>query len=264
MCRLLGFVARKPVVVAELLEGVYQSFIKVSQVHSDGWGLAWYDESDHLQLSKEPEAAHASKDFAHLAEQIRTDALISHVRGATPGFSLCLENTHPFTYDRMAFAHNGAIAPGEKLETFIAHHLQSEILGMTDSERYFLGLLSRIEKTSPIEAFRTHLRTIHQQLQSTSLNCLLLTPQALYAVCDFDPNAPLAQREPDYFHLQYQIRPDALIVGSTGLNQDGDWQILRNGQMLVVERGTLNVTIVDVSVNTRISIQEQYKSILQR
>jgi hypothetical protein len=62
----------------------------------------------------------------------------------------------------------------------------------------------------------------------------------------------------------HQIRPDALIVGSTGLNQDGDWQILRSGQMLVVERGTLNVTIVDVSYNTRTSIQEQYKSILQR
>ena len=41
-------------------------------------------------------------------------------------------------------------------------------------------------------------------------------------------------------------------------------QILRNGQMLVVESGTLNVTIVDVSYETRTSIQEQYKSILQR
>jgi Glutamine amidotransferases class-II len=50
MCRLLGFVARKPVVVAQLLEGVYQSFIKVSQLHSDGWGLAWYNESDHYQI----------------------------------------------------------------------------------------------------------------------------------------------------------------------------------------------------------------------
>ncbi len=71
-------------------------------------------------------------------------------------------------------------------------------------------------------------------------------------------------RKPVNFHLQYQIRPDALIVGSMGLNQDGDWQILRSGQMLVVERGTLNVTIVDVSYNTRTSIEEQYKSILQR
>ena len=72
-------------------------------------------------------------------------------------------------------------------------------------------------------------------------------------------------RKPDYFHLQYQIRPDAhIVVGSTGLNQDGDWQILRSGQILVVERGTLDVTIVDVSYDTRTPIQEQYKSSLQR
>jgi predicted glutamine amidotransferase len=194
----------------------------------------------------------------------KTDTFISHVRWATPGFSLCLGNTHPFTHNRIAFAHNGAVAPNEKLETFIAPHLRSEIVGQTDSERYFLALLSEIEKAPPIRAFRTHLRTMHQYLQSSSLNCLLMTPEALYAVCDFDPHAPLAQREPDYFHLQYQIRPDAIIIGSTGLNQAADWEILRSGQMLVVERGTLNVTIIDVTYHTRSSIQEQYKSILQR
>lgn len=264
MCRLLGFVSRKPVSVNHLLEDVLESFIEVSRHHDDGWGLAWYDEHGHLHMSKAPEAAHASEEFAHTVEEIRTDAMISHVRWATPGFSLCFENTHPFTYNRMAFAHNGAVAPNEKLEGFIAPHLQSEIAGMTDSERYFLALLSEIENAPPVEAFRTHLRSMHQHMQSSSLNCLLLTPEALYAVCDFDPNAPLAQKDPDYFHLQYQVRPDAIVVGSTGLNQDAGWEILRSGQMLVVERDTLKMTIVDVARNARNSIEEQYKSILQR
>lgn len=264
MCRLLGFVSRKPVSVNHLLEDVLESFIEVSRHHDDGWGLAWYDEHGHLHMSKAPEAAHASEEFAHTVEEIRTDAMISHVRWATPGFSLCFENTHPFTYNRMAFAHNGAVAPNEKLEGFIAPHLQSEIAGMTDSERYFLALLSEIENAPPVEAFRTHLRSMHQHMQSSSLNCLLLTPEALYAVCDFDANAPLAQKDPDYFHLQYQVRPDAIVVGSTGLNQDVGWEILRSGQMLVVERDTLKMTIVDVARNARNSIEEQYKSILQR
>lgn len=264
MCRLLGFVSRKPVAVTHLLEDIYESFVKISRVHGDGWGLAWYDENGHLQLAKAPESAHASEELAHMVEHIRTDMLISHVRWATPGFSLCLENTHPFTYNRMAFAHNGAVAPNAKLEEFIAPHLQSEIAGMTDSERYFLALLSEIEKVPPIEAFHTHLRTMHQHLQSSSLNCLLLTPEALYAVCDFDADAPLAQEEPDYFHIQYQAWPDAVIVASTGLNQGSEWEILRSGQMLVVERDTLKITVVDVAHNSRISIQEQYKSVLQR
>jgi predicted glutamine amidotransferase len=264
MCRLLGFVSREPVVATELLAGIYESFINVSQRHGDGWGLAWYNTSGHLQLSKKPEAAHASQEFAHVAKRIQTDALISHVRWATPGFSPCLENTHPFTYQLMAFAHNGAIAPKQRLEACIAPHLQSEIVGMTDSERYFLALFSEIEKAPPIEAFRTLLGTIHHHLQSSSLNCLLLTPEALYAVCDYDPNAPLAQQEPDYFHVQYQVRPDAIVVGSTGLNQDASWEILKSGQMLVVERGTLHMSIREVTRTIRSSIQEQYKSILQR
>lgn len=264
MCRLFGFVSHKPVAVTHLLEDIYESFVKVSHLHGDGWGLAWYDENEHLQLAKAPEAAYYSEEFAHKVKHIRTEMLISHVRWATPGFSLCLESTHPFTYKRMAFAHNGAIVPNQKLEQFIAPHLQSEIVGMTDSERYFLALLSAIEKAPPIEAFQTHLRTMHEQLHSSSLNCLLLTPHALYAVCDFDAGAPLAQEEPDYFHIQYQVSSDGVVIASTGLNPGSGWETLRNGQMLVVERDTLKITIVDVGQKTRNSIKEQYKSALQR
>jgi hypothetical protein len=156
------------------------------------------------------------------------------------------------------------VVPNHKLEQFISPHLQSEIGGMTDSERYFLALLSEIEKAPPIEAFQTHLKTIHEHLQSSSLNCLLLTPKALYAICDFDAASHMALEEPDYFHIKYQVRGDAVIVASTGLNQDAGWEVLRSGQMLVVERDTLDIAIVDVALNSRKSIQEQYKSALQR
>jgi hypothetical protein len=43
-----------------------------------------------------------------------------------------------------------------------------------------------------------------------------------------------------------------------------EFRVITFSMMLVVERGTLNVTIVDVTYNTRTSIQEQYKSNLQR
>ncbi len=189
MCRLFGFVSHKLVAVTHLLEDIYESFVKISHLHGDGWGLAWYDESDLLH---------------------------------------------------------------------------SEIIGVTDSERYFLALLSKFEKSSPIEAFQTHLRAMHEHLQSSSLNCLLLTPDALFAVCDFDAAVPLAQQEPDYFHIQYQVNNGAVVVASTGLNPGSGWEILRSGQMLVVERDTLRVTVIDVALNSRNSIKEQYKSALQR
>ena len=109
-----------------------------------------------------------------------------------------------------------------------------------------------------------HMNTLRQQLQSTSLNCLLLTPQALYAACDFNPKAPLLRQDPDYFHIHYRVTPNAVVIASTGLGQGTGWQTLKNGQMLVVERDTLKATIHTIAHNARNSIQEQYLSQLQR
>ncbi len=266
MCRLLGYVARQPVIVERVLEDTLSALIDVSRLHADGWGMAWYDEQGLIQHAKTPEPAHSSIQFASLTTSIRADALIAHVRWATPGFALCMENTHPFIYQQFAFAHNGAVAPNEDLEARIAPHLREYITGATDSERHFLALLSVFEQTDPVEAFRIHMNTLRQQLQSTSLNCLLLTPGALYAACDFDPNAPLARRDPYYFHLHYRTTPEAVVVASTGLGQDEKkgWQALKNGSMLVVERDTLKATIHTIAHNTRSSIQEQFLSQLQR
>jgi predicted glutamine amidotransferase len=264
MCRLLGYVACQPVIAEHVLENTLEALIELSHLHADGWGLAWYDEQTQVQHAKMPKPAHTSGEFSSLAASVRTDALIAHVRWATPGFALCMQNTHPFTYKQFAFAHNGAVAPNEGLEALIAPHLREHITGTTDSERHFLALLSVFEKVAPVEAFRFHINTLRQQLQSTSLNCLLLTPQALYAACDFDANSPLALRDPDYFKMYYKATPDAVVVASTGLGQGAGWQNLKNGQMLVVERGTLTLSIIDIAYNTRNTIQEQYLSQLQR
>ncbi|HEY6542827.1 MAG TPA: hypothetical protein VIZ18_17925 [Ktedonobacteraceae bacterium] len=49
MCRLLGYVARQPVIAEDVLEDSLAAFIDVSHLHADGWGLAWYDEQGHMQ-----------------------------------------------------------------------------------------------------------------------------------------------------------------------------------------------------------------------
>src|ERR1700736_475200 len=97
MCRLLGYIARQPVIAEHVLEDTLAAFIELSHLHADGWGLAWYDEQSHVQLAKTPEPAHTSVEFSSLAASIRTDTLIAHVRWATPGFALCIENTHALT-----------------------------------------------------------------------------------------------------------------------------------------------------------------------
>ena len=60
--------------------------------------------------------------------------------------------------------------------------------GDTDSERYFLAVLSQLEAgATPAEALRAAVAGIVATASFTSLNCLLLTPEELYAVCFFDP-----------------------------------------------------------------------------
>ncbi len=264
MCRLFGYVTREPAIIAQPLGNVFDALVEVSHFHGDGWGLAWYEDKDTLHLFKAPEAAYTSATFSTLVHSAYTDTCISHVRWATKGFTLCEENTHPFTNGKFAFAHNGALFPNEALETLIAPHFINMIEGTTDSERYFLALLSAFEHASPVEAFRTLLNAMHQQVRSSSLNCLLMTPDALYALNDYDVNAPLAKKEPNYFHLHYKVSDDAVMVGSTGLSGGEGWKTLDNGQLLVVERGTLKVLITDISQGMRKPFTDEYASALQR
>lgn len=74
----------------------------------------------------------------------------------------------------------------------------------------------------------------------------------------------MAQRETEYFHLHYRVAPDAVTIASTGLGQDERWEKLDNGQLLIVERGTLNVSVVDISRGMRKPLLDEHKSALQR
>jgi predicted glutamine amidotransferase len=250
MCRLLGYVAREPIGPSELLGDAFAAFIKLSEYHSDGWGLAWYDAQDRLRLDQTPEAAYASAAFATRSRSVCADALIAHLRKATPGLAVTQENTHPFIRAGVAFAHNGSVEPVREIEALIAPRLRGSIAGATDSERYFLALLSALDGSSPVEAFRTAFRLMRERLRYTSLNCLLLTPDVLYAVCYYDPHHPQVQRrfamDPAYADVSYRVTPDAVVVGSSGWQQGSGWQLLGNGQMLVIERGTLHPVIVDI------------------
>lgn len=245
MCRLLGTVSRAPVTLDQVLGERRGSFLALAHQHGDGWGHAWAG-PDGLEVRKGPDSALASEELAVLAAGQAAEAALTHLRWATLGLAVHPTNTHPFTADGLAFAHNGSISPPEALDDLVDPGLMALREGDTDSERYFLAVLSRVRRgASPAEALAA---TVADVLASGarvhSLNCLLLTPQALLAVCCYDAGT---DEDPDYYPLLHRRDGQTVVVASTGWTDGAGWSALENGQLLVVERGSLQTTVVPLS-----------------
>ena len=242
MCRLLGWATRTPTSLHRLLgHDDLADFTELSGLHGDGWGLA-RGVRGGVEVRKRATAARMSDDFTLWSRGTRSDLGLVHLRRATLGLPVRMENTHPFSDGRLAFAHNGSISPPPSLDVLISPSAQGLRRGDTDSERYFLAVLSRLESgATPAEALREAIAGISATASYTSLNCLLLTPTELYAVCFFDPDGHQSDEAPDYYHLGYRMTDDAVVVASSGWGRG--WQSLANGELLVVRRGSLEVTV---------------------
>ena len=243
MCRLLGWASRTPTTLSDLLgEQDLADFTELSVKHGDGWGVARATRQG-VAVRKRADAARTSTRFDRWARRRRTDLGLAHLRWATLGLGIGPDNTHPFTDGRVAFAHNGSIAPPAALDRLLSDRSRRARRGTTDSERYFLAVTDRMrDGATPQEALTATVDQIAATASFTSLNCLLLTPEALYAVSRFDTSGPLEDDDPEYYTLRYRIAPEAVVVSSSGWGRD--WRELGNGDLLVVRRRTLETTLV--------------------
>jgi predicted glutamine amidotransferase len=241
MCRLLAFASRTPVTLADLLgPAELAEFTALSRKHADGWGFAWAEASG-VRTVRFADAAHASPEFARVSQEHRTDLGLAHVRWATANLPIRLENTHPFTDGRIAMAHNGTVKPPQSLDPLVPADLLAGMAGTTDSERYARAVIGAARRTDPATALGDTAATIAATLPHTSVNAMLVTDTELVAVSRYRPEAEAAEQEHEYYHLRYRVTPDAVVVTSSGWG--GGWETLGNGEMLVVQRGTLEIDI---------------------
>jgi predicted glutamine amidotransferase len=243
MCRLLGWATRVPTTLSDLLGGEdLAGFTELSTKHGDGWGVARSTRRG-VAVRKRPDAALTSAEFARWAGRRRADLGLVHLRWATLGLGVGPDNTHPFTDGRVAFAHNGSIRPPAGLDRLLSDRSRRRRQGTTDSERYFLAVAQLLrDGAAPEEALRTTADEIAARMDFTSLNCLLLTPEKLYALCRYEPAGRWEDDDPAYYDLRYRVSPDAVVVASSGWG--GDWRELANGDLLVVRRRTLETSVV--------------------
>jgi len=144
MCRLFGFRSVIPSKVHRSLLAAENALGVQSNLHPDGWGVAFYvDGSPHVTRS--PSTALGDALFHRLSGVVSSQTVLAHVRKATQG-ALTVLNCHPFQYGRWVFAHNGDIpnfeARREALVSQVAPELRRYILGDTDSEVVFFLFLT--------------------------------------------------------------------------------------------------------------------------
>ena len=149
MCRLLGWVTTAPTTLLDLLgEADLDAFTELSRRHADGWGVARATATG-TKVHKRADAARTSRAFRSWARGHATDLGMAHLRWATLGLGVGVENTHPFTDGTVAFAHNGSVLPPGSLDRLVASDVARLRRGTTDSERYFLALLTRLRSGRP-------------------------------------------------------------------------------------------------------------------
>lgn len=250
MCRLIGFVSPAPQSLREVLgEERYASFEEFSCAeHGDGWGVAWC-EGDHVHAEKEPVPASTSVRYKELIDE-PVDAALVHYRWATLSLEVVLGNTHPFTTDTIAFAHNGSISNAADLDSLIAPQHLTGLEGNTDSERYFRLLLSSMSDGAVAEGLVRTVATILEHQSYSSVNALVLTPEALFAVC-CHAEGPLPPGLPDdYYEMGYFSANGATVVASSGWRH-GEWSPLGNGNILRIDRATGLATVTAIEGSSR-------------
>jgi predicted glutamine amidotransferase len=265
MCRLLGYVTATPATLADLLgEDELHEFTELSCKHGDGWGAAWAAGSG-VTVVKAPDAARMSDPFYQHVRGQAADLGLVHLRWATLGLEVAPDNTHPFTNGSIAFAHNGSIQPWAELDAMIPADLSRLLIGDTDSERYFMAVLaaarSAAAKTGAIaptafpsasalsvadmaEGLAATVARIAATCEFTCLNAIVVTPDALIAVCRYNQEVADGEEAPDYYELGYRVAADSVVVSSSGWG--GGWTPLGNGEVLVVQRDTLQVSLATV------------------
>ena len=237
MCRLLAFTSLERKSFYDVVGAEFEKFVALSAEHKDGWGLA-----HDGQILKDLLAAKDSESLARASVETLTDGALLHLRLASKGITINIDNNHPFTYGTTTFMHNGTIRPADTAEQFINQKYKGLITGTTDSERFFYALLSQVDELGLVEGVRKTVNLIRAIADYSALNIMVQTPDTLIAVCEFNEQNTTEWSGPEHYELRFTQRGEDFLIASTGWGNT-DWQHLDNHQMLVIDRTTLKYSI---------------------
>lgn len=218
MCRVLGCVAREPVSIRHELLQAENPFIRQSEEHDSGWGMAVYGrgEGESPECVRFPQAAHTDGDFI-TATNMRGRLFNAHVRRATIG-GLSAENTHPFCLGAYSFSHNGTVLYAHRL---IERGVQPPT-GETDSEALFNFLMHDFDPGDAVAGLRRLVTRVIRRSPFSALNFLFSDGERLYAY------------RLGVFELHWLHRGEELFVASERIT-DEPWHSVQQDVLLVAD-----------------------------
>ena len=237
MCRLLAFTSRERRTFYDVVGSDFEKFVALSAEHKDGWGIGYEGE-----VIKDINPAKESELLTQTGKNLETEGALFHLRLASKGITINIDNNHPFTYGTTTFMHNGTIRPSDAAEEFISDKYKALITGTTDSERFFYALLSQVDEHGLVEGVRNIVNLVRSKADYSALNIMVQTPDTLIAVCEFNDSNQSEWSGPDHYELRFIQREADFLIASTGWG-NADWQHLENHHMLVVNRSTLEHSI---------------------
>jgi len=260
MCRLLGYASPKQRTVRSVLGGNQSVvFQDMTQLHKDGWGVAWVaGRIPHdliVRKEKTPLTGAGDDRLTAALSGRRAQAQIVHLRMATDGMVSEPANTHPFLRDGLAFAHNGSLTPTSTLEEHIAPEIRDGLQGETDSERYFAVIRTKIaEGHELLPAVCLAVSELRPYFPDASMNAIILSPTTLIAIHAsvgapvphdlFDASGMSEEELPqdhrtDYYLMRQRTLDDGTIMlASSGLDIVG-WDPLPSESVTAVDLASL-------------------------
>lgn len=165
MCRFIAYLG-EPITLESLVVRPRNSLINQSidaqefeeRLNGDGFGLAWYarDVCDEPALFRSVTPAWSNLNLLSMARVVKSDAILAHVRAASPGMIVTEANCHPFSSGSFAFMHNGHVGDFARIRRPLRRALHDsaydKIQGSTDSEHLFAMFLERLAQAKQADA----------------------------------------------------------------------------------------------------------------
>jgi predicted glutamine amidotransferase len=199
MARLIGYMANRADRLRQAFLHEHDAIAGLPADQRGAWGIGFY-QGDEVLHKKQPAPNGEPVEWTSIAQNLKTDCAIAHVRQATVG-GFSVDNTHPFRLRQWLFAHVGTIPRFEEiresLRAELPDFLRRNIRGSSDSELFFhlilAGLHSRnqLDQAAPtesslLEAIGDAVSSIDKRVgdahSQMMLNMILCNGRAMYAL----------------------------------------------------------------------------------